>query len=191
MTEYIEKYFIEEELSYNYKSKKLIKLKGLLVNDKKEGEWIIGEIKKYYNFLKNLDYGYFYDKVYYVDNKLNGPYIKYNEYSEIIEKGNFKDDLKNGIITNIDLDCINKTIFKNGIEHGIYISHEIDTNFIIEYGNFNYGKLNGKYKMYDNYGNISGIFNYINNKKEGKQICYFTKENTIYINDKIIRNYMI
>jgi antitoxin component YwqK of YwqJK toxin-antitoxin module len=200
MTEFIEEYFTKEEvlkkIYYNHfydyadADDKLIKFKGFINNGKKEGKWIIGYIKKYCNIFKNFDYGYFYDEVNYIDDKLNGPYIKYNQDEKIMEEGNYKDNMKNGIITHIDyyFNYIDKRIFENGIENGDYICYNINTNFIIEYGNFKYEKVDGKFKIYDKNGNIISIYYYINGKQEGKIVNYDKNGNILqiyyYINGK-------
>lgn len=99
---------------------------------------------------------YVYQKVsetkYYKNDKLNGPYELRDSINEIIAKGFFKDDLKDG------------EWFHRYVEKDI----NDETYFIYQKGNYNKDKRDGKWIQYYTEGNISKTFNYWNGELHGE-----------------------
>jgi antitoxin component YwqK of YwqJK toxin-antitoxin module len=93
MSEYIEEYFTENELKKYYKNKdtKFIKEKGLLVNGKKEGNWIEGYF--------NDDNIYFYKDINYIDNIKEGKSKEYYYDGKIRIESCYHNDLLEGDYT--------------------------------------------------------------------------------------------
>ncbi len=121
MSYYIEEYYLEENLPnyYKNKNKKLIKLKGIINNGKKEGEFIEGYFCKA-GF-------HYYEKVNYFDNKKQGFAILYEtNTNSIIGKYNYKDDKLNGLYEFYNYN--GKIIQQNFYEDDILI--ETKTNFL-------------------------------------------------------------
>jgi antitoxin component YwqK of YwqJK toxin-antitoxin module len=181
MGEYVEKYFTEEELPYIYKGPKLIKLKGSMVNGKKEGVWIEGKFDDYdYRYYTRINY----KEINYINNKKEG---KYKEYYKIYKKEgnsifaieNHKDDYKISTIGN----------YNNDKKNGEFIYYYGDDE-IINCCNYIDDKIEGKEKYYID--EISQCSYYINNKKEGRDTDYYYDPDncniSYYINGKKLYN---
>jgi antitoxin component YwqK of YwqJK toxin-antitoxin module len=121
MTEYIE-YIEKEELDENaltpprYENVKLIKIKGLLVNGKREGKWIEGNITYpdciYYT---QAYYNYEHSEINYIDDLKQGEFTIYINDS-IHVKGFYKDDKLDGEYKEYNYKGIYKiTYYENGI----------------------------------------------------------------------------
>jgi antitoxin component YwqK of YwqJK toxin-antitoxin module len=126
MSEYIEKYYTEEELPkskfYEYKKDKLLKEKGLQVNGKKEGVWIEG----YFNIFNN----YYYIEINYINNIKNGKFIVYYNNNNICIECNYINDKKEGYYkryhenNNIHIECY----YYNDKKEGECIYYDEDGN---------------------------------------------------------------
>jgi antitoxin component YwqK of YwqJK toxin-antitoxin module len=101
---------------------------------------------------------YVYEKVlettFYKNDKLNGPFELRDSVNEIIAKGSFKDDLKDG------------EWFYRYTENDI----EGEQYFIYQKGNYTNNKKNGKWIQYYTEGTISETFNYKNDELHGEFI---------------------
>jgi hypothetical protein len=193
MTNYIEKYFTKEELPSEYSeyydntNNKFLKIKGLIINEKKEGEWIVCKFKKINYQGRRKNYVYFYKKINYINNIKEGecliyilPHYTPNNFNEYIlyKQCHYKNNKLDG----------------NYIEYNITPSYTffINNNFIKEKGLMINGKREGEwircfmYFHFYNYG-IENIYiniykiNYINNLKEGKCELY----------NNLLRNYNV
>jgi antitoxin component YwqK of YwqJK toxin-antitoxin module len=195
MTEYIEYFTNEKIIKFGNFGVDRIKLKGLLINGKKEGQWIEGYINEFYEYV--------YKEINYINNELNGPYKIFNDQSNIIEEGNYNSNKLNGRF--IRYFYANNTYSDvNKVEKGKYIQKEcIYINGKInglckEYDLFGLRKeinyinsiKNGKYRDYDEYGIISEECTYVNDLKEGESLRYIDTDivdyKFIYKNGKII-----
>jgi antitoxin component YwqK of YwqJK toxin-antitoxin module len=103
---------------------------------------------------------YIFEKVletsFYKNGKLNGPFEVRDSLNEIIAKGNFQDDLKEGEwLESYDYDD------ENELKYAVY-----------QKGNYIKNKRNGKWIQYYSMGKSQEIFNYKNGELHGEYVSY-------------------
>jgi hypothetical protein len=113
----------------------------------------------------------------YINNKKNGPYIKYNNCNDILQICNYINDKIEGIYK----------IYKIDLYGNLFIAN------IFYYIN---NKIEGKYKEFNypvnNYSGLHYSNSYINNKYDGKFIVFsYTNDNKIAYLSKYINNNFI
>jgi antitoxin component YwqK of YwqJK toxin-antitoxin module len=188
MTEYIEKYYDN--------NKQHIEYKGLLVNGKKEGEWIEGYFLKQKSFLSqninNRDYlflngnFYYYSKINYINNKINGILQVYTDDDKLEHEYTYSNGIKNGpykiyysFILATDL-YLNMNYIGNIMEEGEYVNGEKNGINKIYYKNgllkeqctFIKDEIQGPYKIYTYNGELYEESEYKYGLKNGPYKLY-------------------
>ncbi len=102
---------------------------------------------------------------YHIDkyNRLNGEFIRYDRYGNIIEQGNYENNKKSGVWKtyyssgNIEEECT----YQDGKRHGL-CKRYYSQNILAEEITFQNGEINGPYRDYNLTGSLS---------KEGYRVC--------------------
>jgi antitoxin component YwqK of YwqJK toxin-antitoxin module len=116
----------------------------------------VDENKNPLDTCKRYGYQKVLETAFYKNGKQNGPYELRDSLNELIAKGNFKDDLKDG-------EWLHRYSYKD--------VNELDY-FIYQKGNYTNNKRNGKWVQYYTEGKISETFNYRNGELHGEYIAW-------------------
>lgn len=116
----------------------------------------IDESKNPLDSCYRLVYQKVFETTFYKNDKRNGPFELRDSINEIITKGNFKDDLKEG-------EWLHRYSYKD-------VNKEI--RFVYEKGNYTNDKRNGKWTEYYTEGKVETTFNYKNGALHGEYVSW-------------------